>query len=105
MIISILEKIDNHCVDFVLAFPQAEIKVYFYMKDPYGFEVPNDGNHYVLKLRKKIYGLKDASKTFWDKVQENLTNDDPQFGYKQSQIYPCLFYKKDFLFLSMLMTF
>ena len=100
MIISILEGLENRCIDFVLAFPQANIKVDIYMKVPFGFETPNDGKIYVLKLRKNLYGLKDASKTFWDKVQQTLTSDDPKFGFKQILIDPCLFYKDDCFLLT-----
>ena len=69
LIISTLENLENRCVDFVLAFPQTNIKVDIYMKLPFDFEAPDDGHRYVLKLKKNLYGLKDASKTFWDKYK------------------------------------
>ena len=60
MILSILEKLDNRCIDFVLAFPQADIETDVYMKLPFGFEPPDKEREYVLKLKKNLYRLKDA---------------------------------------------
>ena len=64
MIILLLEKLEKRCVDFVLAFLQDNIKVDVYMKIQYGFEGPDDCKYYVLKLRRNLYGLKNASKNF-----------------------------------------
>ena len=60
LILSLLENLHSRSIDFVLAFPQAMIKFDVYMKIPFGFSVQKDGQ-YVLKLRKNLYGLKDAS--------------------------------------------
>ena len=68
MILLILEKLDNRCINFVLAFPQVNIKVDVYMQLLFGFEPPDNKHEYVLKLKKKMYGLKDASRKFWLKV-------------------------------------
>ena len=75
----------------MLAFPQADIKFDIYMHLPFGFEPPDDGKQYVLKLKKNLYGLKDTSRTFWEKVQETLTRDSEGYGFKQSRIETCLF--------------
>ncbi len=43
-------------IDFVLAFPQAELEVPVYMKLSIGFDAPNSENSkfYVLKLNQKV---------------------------------------------------
>ena len=64
MIILLLEGLNNQCVDFVLAFLQANIKVDVYMWLPFGFDPTDDKVKYVLKLNKNLYGIKDASRTF-----------------------------------------
>lgn len=90
MILSILENLHNRSIDFVLAFPQADIKVDIYMRLPWGF-VSSGNDNFVLHLHKNLYGLKDASKTFWDKVRTDFTDPHGPFRFKQSQIDPCLF--------------
>jgi len=49
-------------LDFVLAYPQAEIEGYIYMKLPKGFEIPDKHGKekHCLKLLKNIYVLKQA---------------------------------------------
>ena len=95
MIISLLENLESRCIDVVLDFPQADIKVDVYVRLPFGFKVPDNDTVYVLKLKKNLYELKDASKTFWDKVRDTLTSHNPKYGFKQSQIDPCLFIRDD----------
>lgn len=56
-----------------------------YMKQPPGFEISNK----VCKLKKTIYGLKQAARN-WNKViNETLVNA----GYRQSEIDKCLYIK------------
>ncbi len=47
-------------IDFVIAFPQADLEVRIYMELPNGFDAPNGENckFYVLRLNKSLYGLK-----------------------------------------------
>ncbi len=47
-------------IDFVLAFPQADLKVPVYMELTLGFDAPENGSQklYVLCLNKSLYGLK-----------------------------------------------
>ncbi len=46
-------------IDFVLAFPQADLEVPVYMELPLGFDAPQNESHklYVLCLNKRLYGL------------------------------------------------
>jgi hypothetical protein len=60
MAISVIHDLETRSIDFVLAFPQADLDVDIYMELPYGFDF--DGQrHFLLKLNKNLYGLKSAS--------------------------------------------
>jgi hypothetical protein len=74
------------------------------MKIPAGFEV--DGNrlrfnnsytpkntpqHHVLKLKKNLYGLRQAGYNWHEKLKEGLI----QRGFRQSIVDPCLFLRHD----------
>jgi hypothetical protein len=51
-------------IDFVLAFPQADLDVDIWMKLPMGIVLgshESESHGYVLKLKKSLYGLKQAS--------------------------------------------
>jgi hypothetical protein len=54
--------LSSKSIDFVLAFPQADLEVPVYMELPMGFDVPENESqkHYVLRLNKRLYGLKQA---------------------------------------------
>eukprot|EP00956_Cyclotella_meneghiniana_P030036 scaffold74624_cov50-Cyclotella_meneghiniana.AAC.2 len=58
-----------------------------------GFVPEEDEDHksaYVLKLKKNLYGLKQASFNWFDKLKAGLVDR----GFKASVIDPCLYYKK-----------
>jgi hypothetical protein len=95
MVLSLLNDLETRSIDFVLAFPQADLDVDIYMELPYGFDF--DGNRgYVLKLNKNLYGLKDASRTFWMMLRDGLEAR----GYsKQSAVDSCVFIGKDSILL------
>ena len=90
-------------IDFVLAFPQADVKKDIYMqppKVPTDFSIP-DLPHFtdrflkVYKLLKNLYGLKDAGRTWYKYVSKGLIDR----GWKMSTIDNCLFIKWDMLIL------
>ena len=72
--IALLNNWHMQSIDFVLAFPQAPVKTDIYMqppKVPHNFvipDLPDKSDHYtkVYKLLKNLYGLKDASKTWFN---------------------------------------
>ena len=81
-------------IDFVLAFPQADLDVPVYMELPAGVNPINvsDGDQcrYVLKLNKSHYGLKQAGFNWFEKLREGLITCD----FIQSQVDKCVFFLK-----------
>lgn len=58
---------------------------------PIGFQDNNDNVNKVLKLKRAIYGLKQSSRSWYQRVDELLQS----LGYKKSKHEPCLFTKID----------
>ncbi len=77
-------------IDFVLAFPQADLKIPVFMELPIGFEATDGENckTYVLKLNKSLYGLKQAGYNWFVKLSNGLCDH----GFVQSSIDPCVFF-------------
>jgi hypothetical protein len=70
-------------IDFVLAFPQADLDVDIWMELPMGIVVgshESDSRGYVLK-----YGLKQASLNWFEKLKQGLMDR----GFRPSAIDPC----------------
>ena len=85
--------LDSKAIDFVLAFPQADLDVDIWMYLPIGFQVDgqteaDSDRRYILKLNKNLYGLEQASYNWFEKlkVKEGLTSR----GFVPSKIDPCL---------------
>ena len=80
-----LSKIHNlhtKSIDFILAYPQADVKIPIYLFTPQGVIIGNGSRDVVLRLRKDLYGLKDAGRTWW----EHLSTELPDLDLKQSQL-------------------
>ena len=69
-------------LDFVLAYPHAEVDVDKYMKLPKGFEIPNSQGKekHCLKLLKNVYGLKQAGRVWNTHLHKGLI----ELKYSQS---------------------
>ena len=87
-----IHKLDSKAIDFVLAFPQAELDEDIWMLLPIGFQV--DGmteaeseRQYLLKLNANLYGLKQASYNWYEKLKAALIDR----GLNPSDIDPCLY--------------
>ena len=85
-------------VDFVLAFPHADLKVPVYMELPLGFDALQNGNRklYILQLNKSLYDLKQAGFNWFAKLRNGLL--DP--GFTQSNIDACVFFGKGCIVLT-----
>ena len=81
-------------VDFVLAYPQADLDKDIYMRIPAGYMVSKPGK-YLLKLKKNVYGLKDAGRTWHEHLKQGLLDRH----FVQSKVDPCIFYKGTLILL------
>ena len=79
-------------VDYTNAFAQAELGEEVYIEPPKGFQ-RKDKRDLVLKLLKSLYGLRQAPRTFFDKLSSGLL----ERGFIQSNLDQCLFMKKDLI--------
>ena len=92
--LSIVHGLKTKSIDFVLAFPQAELERDVFMELPYGFGCENKSK-YVLKLKKNLYGLCDASYNWLNKITQGLESE----GFVKSEIDQCVFLRKDCIVL------
>ena len=91
--------LDSKSIDFVLTFPQADIDIDIWMELLDGMD-PSSGDKtnrrkYVLKLNKSLYGLKQASHNWYEKLKQALS--DRKFS--PSKIDPCIFVKEGIIVL------
>ena len=80
--LSVIHKLYTTSIDFTLAFPQAETDVTIYMEVPLGCTVPE--GDYVCLLLKNVYGLRQAARTWFEFLRDNLIDSEENggFGFK-----------------------
>jgi hypothetical protein len=62
---TLLQRWHTRQIDYVQAYPQADIEVDLYMQIPKGFEIKGSSpDEFVLKLHKNIYGQKQAGRVW-----------------------------------------
>ena len=78
----------SQSIDLFLAFPQDDLEVNFYTELKIGIDAPNGvKRHYVLKLNKSIYFLKQDSSNWFETLKAGLNS----IYFEQSQVEPCVF--------------
>jgi hypothetical protein len=84
-------------IDFVLAFPQADLEIPVFMELPISFDAPNneDWKFYVLRLNKNLYELKQVGYNWFAKLSNGLQDR----GFVQSNIDPCVFFGQKYIVL------
>ena len=90
--------LNSKSIDFVLAFPQADIDIDVWMELPEGIIPVGDESNccrYILKLNKSLYGLKQASHNWYEKLEQYLLDWD----FTPSKIDPCIFMKDGMIIL------
>jgi hypothetical protein len=95
LIISLLAGWHTRQLDFVLAYPQAEVECELYMEIPRCFTYRNQRRTHVLKLLRNVYGQKQAGRV-WN---QHLVNGLLEIGFTQSLTDECVFYKDRCVFL------
>ena len=92
IVIAKIINLDSKALDFVLAFPQADLEEDIWIQLPIGFQVSvqtevYSKSHYILKLNKNVYGLKKRIYNWYKKLKKSLVDQ----GFNPSYIYPCLY--------------
>ena len=95
LILSILFDWHTRQLDFVLAFPQADVNADIYMNIPKGFNHKGDHRSKVLKLLKNLYGSKDAGRTWNRHLHKHLI----EMKFKQSKADECVYFRDKTIFL------
>jgi len=83
LILQCLLNLQSLSADVECAFLHSDIDSEVYVEMPKGFEKPGK----VLKLKKSLYGLRQAPRLFWKYLTEKME----ACGMKQSRLDPCLF--------------
>jgi hypothetical protein len=92
LLLSMLQGWHTRQLDFVLAYPQADIECDMYMSIPSHFR-SRYGPNKVLKLLKNIYGQKQAGRIWYLHLRDKLLS----MGYVQSQVDECVFYRQNII--------
>ena len=82
-------------LDFVLAYPQAPVECDLYMQIPRGHKLFNERKRKAIKLKKNLYGQKQAGRVWNQYLTRTLTTNH----FTQSTIDDCLFYFGDCIIL------
>lgn len=82
-------------LDFVLAYPQADVECDLYLEIPQGFEFEGSRKTHCLKLIKNLYGSKAAGRVW----QQHLFKGLADIGFKQSATDECVFYRGSTVFM------
>ena len=77
---------DLHQMDVKTAFLNGNLEEEVYMKQPEGFS-SSEGEHLVCKLKKSIYGLKQASRQWYLKFHEVIIS----FGFEENIMDQCIY--------------
>lgn len=78
-------------LDVATAFLNGFLKEKVFMMLPDGFKTSENTKNKVLKMNRAIYGLKQASRAWYERIDLFLCN----LGYHKSELEPCLFTKSD----------
>ena len=90
--------LDTRTIDFILAFLQAKMEIPVYMYIPAGMQlqrISSDDKSYILKLKKSLYGLKQASANWYYMLWKALHSR----GFKDSVADSCVFLRQDLIVL------
>ncbi len=74
-------------MDVQTAFLHAELNEELYMEQPDGFAKPSNGSRLVCKLRKCLYGIRQAPR-YWNKTIDTVLR---QYGLQPSAADPCMY--------------
>jgi hypothetical protein len=81
-------------VDFVLAYPQADVETTLYMEVPRGFEFDGSRKTHCLRIIKNIYGQKQAGRVWNKYLHKGLI----KMGFQQSSNDECVYFRGSTIF-------
>ena len=90
MTLAKLHKLHTKSVDFVQAYPQAKVNSTIYLHTPPGVQLSNKNDDMVLRLKRNLYGLKDAGRTWY----QHLTDGLDSLGFIPTESDPCIFLRE-----------
>ena len=100
LVVAKIHNLDSKSIDFVLAFPQADLDIPVYMELPAGVtpieETDATRRRYVLRLNKSLYGLKNSGHNWFEKLRSGLVDR----GFIQSQVDKCVFFRDGCIILT-----
>ena len=90
-----VEKLDSLVMDVETAFLYGDIEEEIFMKSPVGMEEidPGSSPEDCYQLKKRIYGLCQATRQFWRKFVDTIKKEP--FGFTVSPAYPCMLFKEN----------
>jgi Reverse transcriptase (RNA-dependent DNA polymerase)/GAG-pre-integrase domain len=91
LVLALLNKWATWQIDFVLAYPQADIECPIYMYIPSQFKYEGSRKDHCLLLKKNLYGQKQAGRVWNQYLHDGLMAR----GFRQSAVDMCLYYRKD----------
>ena len=91
LITMLLNGWESRQVDFVLAFPQADVECEMFMDIPQGFEFEGSKAGHCLRLRKNLCGQKQAGRVWNQCLHDGLIAR----GFVQSKVDMCVYYRGD----------
>lgn len=80
--------LELHQMDVKTVFLNGDLEEEVYMDQPKGFSIEGKG-HMVCKLKKSIYGLKQASRQWYIKFNDTITS----FGFQENTVDRCIYQK------------
>jgi hypothetical protein len=80
--------LELHQMDVKTAFLNGDLEEEVYIDQPQGFSIEEKG-HMVCKLKKSIYGLKQASRQWYIKFNDTITS----FGFQENTVDRCIYQK------------
>jgi len=89
MTIAKLHNFHTKSLDFVQAYPQAELKSTIFLRSPPGVELATDNEEMVLQLIRNFYGLKDAGRIWYLHLMDGLDAN----GFSPTESNPCILIK------------
>jgi hypothetical protein len=95
LILMLINGWQSRQVDFVLAFPQADIECEMFMEVPQGFNVDGNRSDSCLRLQKNLYGQKQAGRVWNQFLHDGMVAR----GFVQSEIDMCVYYRKSVMLM------